>query len=207
MSNIYIYTVGFTAQILFSFRSIIQWIISEKNKKVMTPSIFWKLSLIASILMFIYGYLRHDFAIMLGQSLTYFIYIRNLHFQQEWKKLPIIIRFLILAFPLFVVIFYHNNNRIDLYHLFHSDNIATWLLIWGSFAQIVFTMRFVYQWIITEKYKESTLPMGFWILSLIGSLMILIYAIFREDPVLFLGTIFSIFLYMRNLKLLSKQNV
>jgi lipid-A-disaccharide synthase-like uncharacterized protein len=205
MSSWFIYSIGFAAQFLYFGRSIIQWLLSEKNKKVETPSIFWKLSLMGSILMFIYGYFREDFAIMLGQSLTYFIYIRNLHFQQEWKKLPIIIRFLLLAFPLFVVLFYFNNNKIDVYQLFHSDNIATWLLIWGSVAQIIFTMRFVYQWILTEKYKISSLPKGFWILSLVGSLMILFYAILRKDPVLFLGTIFSVFLYTRNLVILKNQ--
>lgn len=205
MNNLIIYSIGFVAQILFSLRSIIQWVLSEKNKKVMTPSIFWKLSLLASIIMFIYGYLRHDFAIMLGQSITYFIYIRNLHVQNEWKKLPLFIRLLIILFPAIVVIVYHNNNRIDLYHLFHSDHIATWLLIWGIIAQIVFTMRFIYQWIITERYKLSSLPKGFWILSLLGAFMILVYAVFRKDPVLLLGTLFSLFLYARNLFILKKQ--
>ena len=205
MSSWFIYSIGFAAQFLYFGRAIIQWLLSEKNKKVETPSIFWKLSLMGSILMFIYGYFREDFTIMLGQSLTYFIYIRNLHFQQEWKKLPILIRLLLLAFPLFVVIFYYNNNKIDVYRLFHSDNIATWLLIWGSVAQIIFTMRFVYQWLLTEKYKISSLPNGFWILSLVGSLMILFYAILRKDPVLFLGTIFSVFLYIRNLIILKNQ--
>lgn len=205
MNSWIIYSIGFTAQFLYFGRSIIQWFLSEKSKKVETPSIFWKLSLMGSILMFIYGYFRNDFAIMLGQSITYFIYIRNLHFQQEWKKLPIIIRFLLLVFPLFVVLFYFNNNRIDVYHFFHSNNIATWLLIWGIVAQITFTMRFVYQWYKSEKSKISTLPKGFWILSLIGSSMLLIYAIFRKDPVLFLGNIFSVFLYTRNLVLLKKE--
>lgn len=206
MNNWQIYAIGFTAQIIYFGRSIIQWLLSEINKKVETPPIFWKLSLIGSILMFIYGYFREDFAIMLGQSITYFIYIRNLHFQKEWKKLPIIIRAMILIFPLFVVIFYFNNNKIDVYHLFHSDNIATWLLIWGIMAQITFTMRFVYQWYQSEKSKISTLPIGFWILSLVGALMILIYAIFRKDPVLFLGTIFSVFLYGRNLMFIKNTN-
>lgn len=205
MNNWIIYSIGFSAQFIYFGRSIIQWLLSEKSKKVETPSIFWKLSLAGSIIMFLYGSLRHDFSIMLGQSLTYFIYIRNLHFQQEWKKLPFIIRFLLLAFPLFVVLFYFNNNKIDVYHLFHSDNIATWLLIWGTIAQITFTMRFVYQWYKSEKSKVSSLPKGFWILSLIGALMILVYAIFRKDPVLFLGTIFSVFLYGRNLMLLKKS--
>ena len=78
MSNWLIYSIGFLAQILFSSRLIVQWLHSERQKRVITPTIFWTLSLFASFLLFIYGYLRDDFAIMLGQGLTYFIYIRNL---------------------------------------------------------------------------------------------------------------------------------
>ena len=81
MSNWLIYSIGFFAQILFSSRLIIQWVTSEKQRRVITPTLFWTLSLIASVLLFIYGYLRYDFSIMLGQSLTYYIYIRNLQLQ------------------------------------------------------------------------------------------------------------------------------
>ncbi len=86
-----IYSIGFLAQILFSGRLLVQWILSEKNNRIITPSLFWFLSLIAAFLLFIYGYLRDDFAIMLGQSLTYYIYIRNLHFQGEWKKIKVLL--------------------------------------------------------------------------------------------------------------------
>jgi len=69
----------------------------------------------------------------------------------------------------------------------------------------VFTLRFVYQWIYSEKHKKSSLPLGFWLLSLIGSVLILTYAIFRRDPVLFLGHIFGMVVYVRNLVLLNKS--
>ena len=77
MNNWIVYSIGFLAQLLFSSRLLVQWVISEKNKKVLTPSTFWTLSLLASFLLFVYGYLRDDFAIMLGQAITYFIYIRT----------------------------------------------------------------------------------------------------------------------------------
>ncbi len=66
MKDWIIYSIGFLAQLLFSGRLFIQWITSEKNKRIITPSIFWKLSLLASFLLFVYGYLREDFAIMLS---------------------------------------------------------------------------------------------------------------------------------------------
>ena len=96
MSDWLIYTIGFIAQILFSSRLVVQWITSEKQRKVITPTLFWTLSLIASFLLFLYGYLRDDFAIMLGQTLTYFIYIRNLQLQNEWQKFHWSLRWLSL---------------------------------------------------------------------------------------------------------------
>lgn len=205
MSNWIIYGIGFLAQILFSGRLILQWLVSEKNKKVLTPSIFWKLSLLASFLLFVYGYLRDDFAIMLGQALTYFIYIRNLQLQGEWQKAPKPLQWFLWVFPALLVIYSFNNNTYDISNLFRNEDISTSLLIWGSVAQVIFTLRFVYQWIYSEKSKESVLPMGFWILSLIGSVMILIYAIFRLDPVLFVGHIMGSVIYFRNIILSRKE--
>ena len=206
MSNWIIYSVGFFAQLLFSGRLILQWIISEKNKKVLTPSLFWKLSLIASFLLFVYGYLREDFAIMMGQALTYFIYIRNLQLQGEWQKAPKWLQWFLWIFPVLLVIYSYNNNSYDIDKFFRNEAIPLGLLIWGSVAQIIFTLRFIYQWIYSEKNKESTLPFGFWLLSLIGSIMILIYAILRKDPVLLVGHLMGSAIYFRNILLLKKQN-
>jgi len=206
MSDWIIYSVGFLAQILFSSRLIVQWITSEKQKKVITPSLFWSLSLMASFLLFIYGYLRNDFAIMLGQGLTYYIYIRNLQLQNQWQKVPKLLQWVFFLMPVFVVIFYYNNNKIDVALLFKNEDIPFWLLTLGIVSQIVFTLRFVFQWLYSEKKKESSLPLGFWALSLIGSLLILTYAIFRKDPVLFVGHILGATIYIRNLILLKKQD-
>ena len=206
MKDWIIYSIGFLAQILFSSRLIIQWITSEKQRKVITPTTFWTLSLIASFLLFIYGYLRLDFAIMLGQSLTYFIYIRNLQLQGQWQKFPKIGRYLLLIIPALIVIFYYNNNKIDIELLFKNEAIPLWLLILGIVAQVIFTLRFVYQWIHAERHQESTLPMGFWVLSLIGAGLILTYAILREDPVLFVGHLFGLIIYARNAYLIRQTD-
>jgi len=206
MTEWIIYSIGFLAQILFSSRLLIQWITSEKQRKVITPSTFWILSLIASFLLFIYGYLRLDFAIMFGQSLTYYIYIRNLQLQNQWKKIPAVIRFLLFVVPIGIVIYYYNNNKIDLELLFKNEAIPAWLLILGIIAQVIFTLRFIYQWLHSEKHKTSTLPMGFWVLSLIGALLILTYAVIRKDPVLFVGHLFGLVIYARNAYLIRKTD-
>lgn len=206
MSSWIIFSIGFVAQILFSSRLVVQWITSERQKKVITPTLFWSLSLFASFLLFVYGYLREDFAIMLGQGLTYFIYIRNLQLQGQWVKFPKLIRYFLFIVPILITIFYFNNNAIDRDILFKNEAIPAWLLILGIISQVVFTFRFVYQWIYSEYKKESILPLGFWILSLSGSLLILTYAIFRKDPVLFLGHGLGMIIYTRNLFLIYKSN-
>jgi lipid-A-disaccharide synthase-like uncharacterized protein len=206
MSNWLIYTIGFIAQILFSSRLIIQWISSEREKRVITPTLFWTLSLIASFLLFIYGYLRNDFAIMLGQALTYFIYIRNLQLQNQWQKFHWLTRYLLLSVPTLIVIYYFNNNVIDKDLLFKNEAIPSWLLWLGIISQIVFTLRFVYQWLYSERKKTSSLPLGFWLLSLVGSILILTYAVYRKDPVLFIGHLLGSAIYVRNLILLHKDD-
>lgn len=193
------------AQILFSSRMILQWIISEKNKKVLTPVLFWEISLFASFLLFVYGYLRHDFSIMLGQTITYYIYIRNIQLQNDWNKIHVSLRWFIALFPVFIVWYGYNNNVIDMDNLFRNENIPLWLLWLGIISQILFTLRFVYQWIYSEKKQSSILPLGFWVLSLGGSFLILIYAIIRKDPVLFVGHAMGFIIYSRNIIILKKD--
>ena len=206
MSHWLIYSVGFVAQILFSSRLVIQWIASEKQQKVITPTTFWTLSMVASFLLFIYGYLRQDFAIMLGQALTYFIYIRNLQLQGEWRKFPKIVQWLLLLVPSLIVVYYFNNNKIDVNILFKNEDIPLWLLVLGIVSQVIFTFRFIYQWLYSEHKRASSLPYGFWLLSLVGALLILTYAILRRDPVLFVGHSLGTIIYARNLFLIHKNN-
>jgi len=207
MSPWMLYTIGFTAQLLFSGRQLLQWIISERHKRILTPSLFWEISLLASFLLFLYGYLRDDFAIMLGQAITYYIYIRNLQLQGEWRKLSLFVRWFAMLFPVLIGLYSYNNGIADLDNLLRNDNIPEWLFILGIVSQILFTLRFVYQWLYSEKARESTLPMGFWILSFSGALLILIYAVFRRDPVLFTGHFAGIVIYSRSIILKKNEHV
>jgi lipid-A-disaccharide synthase-like uncharacterized protein len=201
MQHWLILILGFSAQALFMSRMLSQWILSEKTRKVATPALFWQLSFLASFLMFVYGWLRLDFSIMLGQSLTYFIYIRNMQIQGEWKKLVRPFRYFLYLFPFLIIGFSYNNGAQDRELLFQNDALPHGLLLFGVIAQIVFILRFVYQWLYSEKAKHSVLPLGFWILSLIGSSLIFCYGIIRIDYVLMLGHAFGLIVYTRNIYL------
>lgn len=76
-----------------------------------------------------------------------------------------------------------------------------WLFL-GFFAQGLFTLRFVVQWIASEKKKQSVVPIYFWYISIAGGSMLLIYAIHRKDPVFILGQSFGVLIYSRNLMLI-----
>ena len=106
----------------------------------------------------------------------------------------------------FIIVFYYfNNGQYDLIKLFKNENIPIWLLSLGIFSQVLFTFRFVYQWLYSEKTKVSELPIGFWRISVLGALLILTYAIIRLDPVLFIGHIAGLVIYIRNILIWKTQ--
>jgi lipid-A-disaccharide synthase-like uncharacterized protein len=73
-----------------------------------------------------------------------------------------------------------------------------WLVL-GMTAQLMFTLRFVVQWIASERARRSVVPETFWYLSLAGGLMLLLSAIYRLDPVFILGQASGLFIYARNI--------
>ncbi len=78
-------------------------------------------------------------------------------------------------------------------------------LIIGFLGQGLFASRFIFQWIYSEKIGKSSIPIIFWYLSIFGGMGLLIYAIFRKDPVIIIGQIFGIFIYSRNLILIYRK--
>ena len=78
-------------------------------------------------------------------------------------------------------------------------------LIIGFTGQALFASRFIFQWILSEKKGESYIPIIFWYLSIFGGMGLLTYAIFRQDPVIIVGQVFGIFIYLRNLILIYKK--
>lgn len=80
-----------------------------------------------------------------------------------------------------------------------------WWVILGFIAQLMFTARFVVQWIASEQQGRSVIPLAFWFFSIAGGVLLLAYAIYRRDPVFILGQAFGVFVYLRNLYLVIKE--
>lgn len=206
VSSFLVYAIGFLAQGFFSARMLVQWFLSEKSHKVVSPDIYWIFSLLGSVLLFSYGWLRNDFAIILGQLFSFYIYIWNLNIKGIWHRIPLILRGLIFALPFFALTFLLKDVSAFVLSFFHNRSVSLPLLIWGSLGQILFSVRFIYQWYYSYRLHQSVLPMGFWIISLIGCSIIVSYGFFRLDPVLILGQSVGFFTYSRNIVLLRKKS-
>ena len=202
-----ILSVGFFAQLLFASRMIVQWVQSERAGKVISPTLFWQTSLLASFLLLIYGVLRHDAIIMGGQFLSYFIYIRNLQLKNEWRTLPLLLRLLTFSIPPLVLFALFGLNEGWVTNLFAKNSFAQpWMLI-GLIGQLCLNLRFVYQWYLSEKIHKSFFPVGFWVISLAGSVLVILYGFYRKDPVLIFAQGLGFFIYFRNIILGKNQSV
>jgi len=80
-----------------------------------------------------------------------------------------------------------------------------WVLF-GLFGQFIFFLRFIVQWWASEKKKAVTIPMAFWYLSVLGTIIILIYSIHIDDVVFTLAQILSFFIYGRNIYIQVNQD-
>lgn len=80
-------------------------------------------------------------------------------------------------------------------------------MVLGFVGQCLFSIRFILQWIASEKAGKSIIPFSFWIFSLGGSSLLLVYAIYRKDPVFILGQAPNVLIYSRNIYLLKKEKV
>ena len=199
--------IGLLSQGLFSSRIVLQWVQSERARRVLVPTLFWQISLVSSFLMILYGMLRHDPVILGAQLVSYVIYIRNLQLLGEWDQLPRPFRASAYAFPLLTLAWFVIGTPFFSLRAMLAGSIPGGVLLLGAVGQVIFLLRFVYQWLYSERKGESVLPLGFWVVSLVGSVLILTYALLRRpvDVVLILGNVFGTVVYTRNIVLLRRE--
>lgn len=80
-----------------------------------------------------------------------------------------------------------------------------WWVVLGLIAQGLFTMRFLVQWIASERAGKSVVPMSFWLFSIGGGFLLFVYALYRKDPVFILGQGLGFFIYLRNLYFILRE--
>jgi lipid-A-disaccharide synthase-like uncharacterized protein len=100
------------------------------------------------------------------------------------------------------MVYYAKSSAIMVSTLF-ATLLNPWVII-GFFGQFIFFLRFIVQWIVSEKNERVTVPLSFWYLSIGGSLIILVYSIHIRDIVFSTAQVASIFIYVRNLMFEAK---
>ena len=81
-----------------------------------------------------------------------------------------------------------------------------WWIVVGFTGQALFSTRFLIQWIMSERAKQSVMPVAFWYFSLAGGVVLLSYAIYRRDPVFMLGQAMGLIIYSRNIYFIRAHN-
>lgn len=199
--DLLIYGLGFFAQSLFGARILVQWILSEREGKVVSPTLFWIFSLCGSFLFLIYGILRQDFVILFGQTISFYIYIRNLQLKKFWKRIPLLLRVIISPLPLILFLGTALYNPTSINNIFNRIDFSDPIIIIGSVGQLLLNFRYLYQWYFSEKANESLLPLGFWVISAVASTMVVFYGFNRLDPVLLIAQSMGFVAYCRNIYL------
>ena len=197
-SPFWIYCIGFSAQIFYTGRVLVQWYLSEKHHRVESPGAFWVLSIIGSMILFVYGILRQDFSIIFGELLSYYIYMWNISAKGLYTRVPRIVPVLQALLPVVACALLFKDIPGFAQNFLRNEDVPLKLLILGTAGQFIYKMRFVYQWIYSVRRKESVLPLAFWAIAVTGSLLIIIYGIIRHDWVLVLGQ-FGIIASIRNI--------
>ena len=198
--------MGFIGQSLFGARLLVQWFYSEKQGKVVSPTLYWQLSLVGSFIILLYGILRMDVIIILGQILSYYIYIRNLQLKNNWQSIHKFIRIVLSILPVTVLCVLLISDPKTFVKIFAGSNLLHPLSMLGAVGQLTLNLRFVYQWFYSERKKMSVLPLGFWVLSLVACVMILIYGFYKKDPVLLVSQSLGLIAYTRNILIYARSH-
>lgn len=90
-------------------------------------------------------------------------------------------------------------------HAVFVQQFDVWILL-GFAAQALFTMRFVVQWLASERARRSVVPASFWTFSILGGALLLVYAIYRKDPVFIAGQAAGLFIYLRNVWFIVREH-
>jgi len=192
---------GFAGQLLFFMRFILQWLFTERYKKSTVPLSFWYFSIIGSFMLLTYSVLIKDPIFILGQSTGAIIYLRNISLiykergtrSHNFGFKMVIMLLIYFTFVGVAAYFYPEVPR--------KPKVTYTGVVFaiGLVAQSMFFLRFLVQWLYSEKHKKSAFPVVFWYFSMAGSILLLIYSVMVNDPVFIAGQSVGILIYFRNL--------
>lgn len=197
-SPVWVYMLGLAGMAIYGVRIVVQWYLSEKSHQVESPGIYWIMSSIGAIILYIYGWLRKDLSIIFGESLSYYIYMWNISIMGLYKKVPRSVVVIQALFPILILILIFKDFPTFVDNFLRNEAVPPRLLAFGMLGQFTYEIRSVYQLVYSYRRKASILPLGHWVLAVAGSLMIILYGLIRHDWVLVIGQ-FAIVFSIRNI--------
>jgi lipid-A-disaccharide synthase-like uncharacterized protein len=197
---------GWLGQGVFTWRMLHQWWVSERARKSVLPTAFWGWSLAGTIPLLVYQLHRNDPVFLAGVLVNGALYSRNLVLSlrgageapaRSGPLVPILLALLmLLALSVMSVAAEHEVVDWDLPPL--------WLGI-GLTGQAIWSSRFVLQWWISERRGQSVLPPAFFVVSIVGALLLCAYAVRRLDYVMMAAYALNPIPYVRNLILIRRE--
>lgn len=197
-SPLWVYLLGLVGMAIYGVRIIVQWYMSEKAHEVVSPDLYWIMSSIGAVVLYIYGWLRKDFSIIFGESIGYYIYMWNISILGLYKHTPKWLIAVQAIFPIIIIGMMVRDFPAFAQEFLLNDNVPPRLLALGIVGQFTYEIRGVYQLVYSLKRKQSVLPLGHWLLAVAGSFMIIAYGIIRHDWVLVIGQ-FAVVFSIRNI--------
>lgn len=204
--DILYYPLGVLPLVFFSSRFFIQWFQSEREQRSVVPTIFWKLSLIGNILFMLHYCIQVQFPFAIIQAANAVIAWRNLNLIQSPTPVSTkaTIGILALALAMVTSVFYFSEQP-QWVHVNWSQEYGTLWHLFGFLGAALFASRFWVQWWEIERSKHSQLGSLFWWLSIIGSVMSIIYSAMLHDWITMLPHLIGMVPYVRNLVLIRQQ--
>jgi lipid-A-disaccharide synthase-like uncharacterized protein len=189
---------GYVGQALFAGRVVYQWVASERAGRAVVPKGYWGLSLAGSALVLAYGVGRHNLVFVMSVLPGAVVAYMNMRIRGKSSRrelVPWAVAFLCLvAWTAWVWV--HDKLRVG---------PPVWAAI-GLVGSVMWSLRHIFQWWVSERRGTPTLPLSFWLLSLLGGLLLLAYACSRLDPVMIAGYLFNCLPYLRILFLIRSSS-
>lgn len=187
---------GFVGQALFAGRVIYQWYASEKAGKPVVPRGYWALSLVGAAFVLVYSVAIHNLVFVMSVLPGAVIAYMNMRIRAKSSRRELV--------PWAVALM-----ALVAWTVWAQDRLRVGPPVWaaiGLVGSVMWSLRHVFQWWVSERRGTPTLPLSFWLLSLVGGLFLLAYACSRLDPVMIAGYLFNCLPYLRILFLIRSSS-
>lgn len=206
---------GAIGLVIFNGRFYVQWLASEREKRSVIPIAFWYMSAVGSLMQFVYAVHLVSPGAAFGNCFNIVIYSRNLIF--IWREKGILTRRLYVATHAVAIAValiatgfmvatwiweFHANRALE-----SQEAIRNWLWlgVWAV-GQVLFFLRFLIQWLVTEKERKSVVPPIFWYLSLVAAILQGAAFYQRREWLFAIGMAATLLIYARNLWFIRQRN-